>query len=142
MTLVRVLGLPFARLFPILVLVALFMALTACAALNPIAHAETPEQKYDAALLTYDAILEPALELLEDPTAPANLRRSLQTAIAASGEIYGAGVDVFSKFKAAKAEVAAGGPGTVLATATANLENWMRDLDESLARIQTLTASR
>src|SRR5688572_31836368 len=61
---------------------------TACAALNPLAHAVTPEQKYDAALLTYDAVLEPALEVLEDPAAPLELRRSIQTGIAKSGEVY------------------------------------------------------
>lgn len=113
------------------------LVLVGCA-LNPISRAETPEQKYDATLLTYDALLEPALEVLEDPAAPANLRLSIQGAIANTGEIYGAAVKAHADFVAARAAVAAGGPGQVLEVATENLEKWTADLTDSLARLDAL----
>lgn len=144
MTLVGVLDrlpVPFFRTLQLTVLVALFFALanlTACA-LNPVAHAVTPEQKYNAALLTYDAALEVALEILEDPQAPTNLRTSVRAAVLASGEVYTSAQATFAEFKAAKAAVAAGGPGNALAVATANLEQWTANLEATIGRLDALT---
>jgi hypothetical protein len=126
------------RALPSFAVLVLSLALAACA-LNPIAVANTPEQKYDATLLTYDAVLEPALQLLEDPRAPLELRRSIQAAIAQSGQVYASAQSAFANFKAAKAAVAAGGPGGQLDAATENLGMWTQQLADVLANLKTLT---
>jgi hypothetical protein len=135
--LAHALRLPASRVLQLFSLIALSLVMAGCA-LNPIAAAG-PDQKYDAVLLTYDAALDTALVVLEDPAAPANLRRSIQAAIATSGEIYGSAVEAYTAFRSARAEVAAGGPGTVLQTATANLDNWLAQLETSLGRLQALS---
>jgi hypothetical protein len=122
----------------LLVTIVALAVVQACA-LNPVAVAETPEQKFNAVLLTYDALLEPALEVLEDPNVADNVRRSLQAHIAVTGEVYSGAVASYADFRAARAAVAAGGPGTVLATATANLEKWANDLESALGRLDALT---
>lgn len=127
-------ALTWIRLLAVLFVV---MLLGGCA-LNPIAVAETPDQKYDATLLTYDAILEPALTLLEDPTTPVELRRTLQQAIAASGNVYTSATQAYANFKNARALVAAGGEGRALEVATENLERWLAELEQTLANLQQL----
>lgn len=133
-----VLRLPAFRVLSLLTLLVLFLVLAGCA-LNPIARAQTPEQKYDAVLLTYDAALEVALDVLEDPSVPTNLRTSLRASIIASGELYAAGVATFADFKAARAALAAGGPGAQLDVATENLGKWVDDLEAAIGRLQALS---
>lgn len=123
-----------------LVVLQLFVlaALTACASLNPIAVANTPEQRYNATLLTYDAILEPAIEVLEDESVPVEVRRSIQAAIATSGEAYDAATSAYSDYKRARAAVAAGGQGQVLEVASENLARWTAELEQTLGRVKAL----
>lgn len=137
---------PFARSplrrFGELVITLLVLAvLYACAGLNPVAVAQTPEQRYDAAILSYEALLAPATEIVEDVGAPPPVRRSLQAAIAESGEIYRTSKTVFTEFTAAKAQVTAAAPGAGarLDVATANLESWIAKLEDVTVRIRKLT---
>lgn len=126
------------HVFNLATVLALVSLLGACA-LNPVAVAKTPEQKYNAALLSYDAALEVALEILEDPQAPTNIRTSLRAAVLASGEVYTSAQATFAEFKAAKAAVAAGGPGAQLDVATENLAKWTADLEAVIGRLDALT---
>lgn len=122
-----------------LTLVAVLVLLVGCARLNPIAIAETPEQKYDAAVLTYNALLEPATQIVEDPAAPADLRRALQATIAQSGEVYRTARDAFDEFQRAKGLVEDAGAGNRIEAAAANLETWLLQLEGISARLAALT---
>lgn len=127
------------RLFTVIPFM-LVLLIAACASLNPVAIAVTPEQKFDAVLLTYNALLEPATQLVEDATAPTSVRRALQNAIGASGLIYNGANNAHRDFLAAKAAVAAGtDTPDKLTIATANLEKWSGQLDGIVAQLQTLT---
>lgn len=112
--------------------------IAACANLNPVAVAETPEQRYNAAKLAYDALLTPAIEIIEDPAAPIGVRRTLQELVGTSGELYRAGNAVYADYRAARAAVAAGeSPQDRLDIATANLERWAAELNEAVDLIAT-----
>jgi hypothetical protein len=119
---------------------ALFLAaLTACQNLNPLAVAQTPAQKYAAVKLTYDALLTPAVDLVEDTTAPIDLRRNVQRAVASSGEAFKSLNTAYVDYVAARATLAQGATTSEkLELATANLEQWVSTLESDLGNIARL----
>lgn len=124
-----------------IVLAVLAVVAAGCANINPVSVAETPEQRYDAVRMAYDALLEPAVEIVEDESAPLELRRDLQDAIADSGDVYSAGTRVYTEYRAARAAVAAGdSPESRLEIATQNLDEWVRDLNGILDELARMSA--
>lgn len=115
--------------------------LTACAT-SPLAIAQTPEQKYAAIKVTYDAVLAGAQTFVADTTAPADLRRAVQAAAVESGTIYVSANQAYQEFVAAKAQLAAAPdtPGARLDVATQNLERWLGQLDSAAADLKRLSS--
>jgi hypothetical protein len=97
--------------------------------LNPIAVAETPEQKYAAVKLSYDALLTPAVQLIEDETAPAPLRLALQEIVAQSGETYRSLNAAHVDYLVARATFAGAERDRRLAVVGAELESWIAKLE-------------
>jgi hypothetical protein len=130
----------FKLLFISLLLLAVLVFSSGCASLNPVAVAETPAQKYAAVKLTYDAVLSVAVKLVEDPTAPVEIRRGLQAATLASRDVYQAANQAYVDFVAARGELAAGvTTSDKLTIATQNLEKWSGQLDVVVGRLAALS---
>lgn len=111
----------------------------ACATTNPLAVAQTPAQKYAAIKLTYDALLTPAATVVADTTVPANTRRALQAAVAASGDIYNSLNTAYIDYLAAKGALGAGETTSdKLNIASANLDHWIAQLQTVVERLATL----
>lgn len=125
---------PFSK-FVVLVMAAL--TLGACANLNPIAVAQTPEQRYAAVKLTYDALLTPAVQLIEDQSAPIALRRALQDAVATSGETYKALNAAYVDYLIARETFAGAERDQRLAVVGASLEGWINQLERHIDTIAT-----
>lgn len=120
-------------------LLLLVMLLEACAGLNPVAVAETPAQKYAAVKLTYDAVLTVGVQIVQDSTVPNEVRRPLQAAIAASGDVYRSANEAYVQFVAARGELATGQTSSAkLDIATANLEKWIGQLQTAGGRLAAL----
>lgn len=126
-------------LAPLLFLATLVAFAAGCAGLNPVAVAETPAQKYAAVKLSYDAVLSAAVGVIEDTSLPANVRRSTQAAVAESGELYRTGNQVYTDYLAARGELSAGTTTPEkLEIATVNLEHWLEQMEQHVARIAAL----
>ena len=126
---------PFQKLMATAVMA---LALSACANLNPIAVAETPEQKFAAVKLTYDALLTPAVQLIQDETAPLALRRALQDAVATSGDTYKALNAAYTDYLVAREAFSGAEKAQRLAVVGASLEGWIAALEK---HIDTLAAA-
>jgi hypothetical protein len=117
-------------------LLVVAMLLSACQGLNPLAVAETPAQRYAAVKLTYDALLTPAVTLVQDEAAPVAVRRTVQQAVAASAGVYASLNAAYVDFQVARVAVQAGeSPEARLTTAAAELENWIAQLDGHLTAL-------
>lgn len=129
----------FARATQLLAVLFVLPSLLVACATSPVSIAQTPAQKYAAVKLTYDAVLAVAVPVIEDTAVPINVRRSLQTAVAESGEIFGTLNDAYVQYVAARAELgAAETTSERLEVATRNLERWLAALDETVLRIASL----
>lgn len=128
-----------SHLLPLIAVAFVFAELAGCAGANPLAVAETPAQKYAAVKLSYDAVLSAALVVIEDTSLPVNLRRSTQAAVAESGELYKTGNQVYTDYLAARGALAAGTTTSEkLEVATVNLEHWLEQMEQHVARIAAL----
>ena len=117
-------------------------AVVAACASSPVSIAETPQQKFYAAKLTYDAVLSGALVLVNDTTLPAELRRRIQSAAASSGDAYRASNQAYLQYVAARAELAAGQTTSEkLEIASANLLRWLGELEAAAAALAAVTQS-
>lgn len=126
-----------------LLFTAMLVSIVTACALNPIAIAETPAQKFYAAKLTYDAVLTGAQAFVADTNAPADLRRSVQQAVAASATVYRSANTAYVDFVAARGELRAGETTSAkVEIATANLTNWLSQLEDTAGRLASLTQSR
>lgn len=120
--------------------IALAAAVVACTS-NPLAVAQTPEQKYAAVKLTYDALLTPAQAFVSDTTIPADTRRAVQAAVAKSGDLYRSLNTAYVDYVAAKAQLAAGTTSAdKLNIASANLANWEQQLEGAVGGLASLIA--
>lgn len=114
------------------------LAVAACQTTNPLAVAQTPEQKYAAVKLTYDALLTPAQQLVADTTVPADVRRTVQAAVGQSGQIYRSLNAAYIDYVAAKAQLAAGTTSAdKVKIAADNLAKWDAQLEAALGSIAT-----
>jgi hypothetical protein len=109
--------------------------LSACANLNPLAVAETPEQKYAAVKLTYDALLTPAVQLVENTAVPNDLRRAMQDAIARSGETYKALNAAYADYVVARETFTGVDRDQRLAVVAASLDGWITQLGQHVDAI-------
>jgi len=122
-----------------LLMIAALTALTACSALNPLHVAQTPEQKYAAVKLTYDALLTVAQTFVADQTIPPDARRAVQSAVGKSGELYKSLNTAFVEYVAAKSQLAAGATTSdKLNVATTNLATWVAQLEAAVGPLAVL----
>lgn len=122
-------------------LLATTLLVVACQVSNPLAVAQTPEQKYAAVKLTYDALLTPAQTFVADPAIPADARRAVQAAVGKSGELYRSLNGAYVDYIAAKAQLAAGATtADKLNIASANLAQWEQQLEAALGPLASLIA--
>lgn len=105
---------------------------------NPIAIAETPAQRAYALVGLYNVLLEPAVEIIEDESAPLEVRRSLQDGVRATAPVVDELEDALRAYLTERAAWEAGGPRTPTDTLDALSENLERWMFEAEARIDTL----
>lgn len=121
-----------------LLLATTLLFVVACQTTNPLAIAQTPEQKYAAAKLTYDAVLSAVQTFVADSSIPADARRGVQAAAARSGELYKSLNGAYVEYVAAKAQLAAGTTTSdKLTVASANLLQWEQQLEQAIGGIAT-----
>jgi hypothetical protein len=127
------------RVTRLLFTVLLTAIVTACAS-SPIAVAETPAQKFYAAKLTYDAVLSGALDLVNDGNVPVDVRRTIQQAAIASGDVYRQANQAYTRYVAARGELAAGETtNDKLNIAAASLTNWLTQLEDTAEQLAAVT---
>lgn len=118
---------------------SLLLMLNACAS-GLLAKADTPEQRYAAVKLTYDAALATAYEIVADTAAPLELRRTVQKLVGDSADIYRSSNAAYLEFIQARDALAAGTtPAEKLTIATANLERWIGSLDAAGGKLRAAT---
>lgn len=110
-------------------LLAMAAMLAACANLNPIAVAQTPEQKYAAVKLTYDALLTPAETLVADTAVPAQVRRALQDTVAQSGDVYRSLNRAYADYIVARETFTGADREQRLAVVAGALDGWITQLE-------------
>jgi len=118
-------------------LVMMSLALSACANLNPLSVAQTPEQKYAAVKLGYDALLTPAVQLIQDESVPVAARRALQTTVAQSGEVYKSLNAAYVDYLVAKQTFTGADKDQRLAVVAAQLDNWIKQLEQHTNSLAT-----
>lgn len=126
------------RQIQIVVLAAFAVLVAGCAGLNPLASAETPAQKAYAISASYNIVLESAAEIVEDPTAPIELRRTIQRTEARTTPIVDELEDAFVELTTIRAEYRAGATTEErLQLAVDNLEAWVDRAEAALVDLAT-----
>ena len=110
-------------------LAAWLACLAGCSAWNPIAAAETPAQRYDAAMLTFDAVLDVAVEVVDHPDTPDDLRERIRVTANAADDVYRRGRRLFGAYLAAQAAREAGADPRHARAALDALEAWIGNMD-------------
>lgn len=124
-------------------LVAAILALISGCASNPVAVAETPAQKAYAISASYNVILEAAANIVEDTTAPIDLRRAVQAAERRTTPVIESLETAFADYQVARAEFAAGETtADRLDVATRNLESWLSQAETALVEIARAVRGR
>lgn len=111
----------------LLLLSACVLMLTACGIANPLAvEGLSANQRAGAVLNSYNAILEPAVVLVEDESLSREVRRPIQQAILAAAPIMDGLDSALEEFNRA-ADLFAQGQTTAerIDLVTANLERWI-----------------
>lgn len=101
-------------------------ALHGCAS-NPVAAANTLDQKAYAIYGTFVIVEEQGAKLVSDPTTPAAIKAAIRSTDARAKPTADALTTALHQYDTAVASVKAGGPGTAgaLSTAQANLTTWI-----------------
>lgn len=101
--------------------------LSGCAGYNPVAVAETPEQKADAVYATFVIFEERAADLAAKPGTPQGIINSLARADRVVKPIMDNLQAAVSEVAKVRADIAAGGDSTadMLVVVTLNLEKWL-----------------
>lgn len=103
---------------------------------NPIAAAETPAQHAFAISATYNVLLESAADIVEDTTAPTELRRAVQQTELRTTPVIDALEQAFADYQLARAQFAAGATtADRLEVATVNLEQWLERAEYALVEL-------
>ena len=101
--------------------------LSGCGSWNPVAVAETPEQKADAVYATFVIFEERAADLAARPGTPQSVINSLARADRVVKPIMDSLQTAVSEVAKVRADIAAGGDSTedMLVVVTLNLEKWL-----------------
>ena len=110
-----------------LIILALSLGwLSGCAAYNPVAVAETPEQKADAMYDTFLAYKQQAVNLARAPGTPQTVINALAKADRVVSPIMDSLQDAVIAVERVRADLSAGsGTEELLTIATLNLEKWL-----------------
>ena len=112
------------------------LTLAGCAGLNPIAAAETPAQHAYAIAASYNVLLESAADIVEDTSAPTELRRAVQATELRTTPVIDALEQSFAEYQVARAQFAAGATtADRLEIATANLAGWLDQAEGALVEL-------
>ena len=102
------------------------LGLQACASINPIAAAETPDQRAYAIFGTFTIFSEKAADLAENPTLPRNVRLGLVNAQEEARPVVNDMLEVLDEYETIKAQVEAGETGQDrFAIVARNLNSWV-----------------
>lgn len=116
-------------------LILLTFALQACQH-NPIAMAETPNQRVGAILQVYNVALESAADIVQDGTLPGEFRATVQRIALETGPIVAGLEDAWLEYERARILLERGEtPAQRLAIVAANLEQWLTRGEEALLRL-------
>lgn len=123
------------RAFMALLLVYAALALGACAN-NPITAAETHAQKAFAISASYNIVLESAADIVEDRSAPLELRRQIQAAEARTTPVVNELEDAFAEYQVIAAEWRQGQTTEErLNLAADNLARWITNAERALIEL-------
>ncbi len=104
-------------------------ALAGCQTANPIAAAETPEQRAFAAYGTFVILQETAADLAEDPAIPRGAKLRIIQAEERAKPVADSLLDAYTAFLIVKAEFDAGETSEQrFAIASKELNDWVTDL--------------
>ena len=111
-------------------LLMLVVALAGCKAANPIAAAETPEQRAYAAYGTFVIFQEKAADIVEDQTLSRNIRLSVAQAEQRARPVAESLIATYVEFIEVKAEFDAGDPTAEarLVQVSTSLNDWVNRL--------------
>lgn len=120
----------------------LAVLVTGCARLNPIAAAETPAQKAYAISASYNVLLESAADVVEDTTAPMELRRAVQQTELRTTPVIESLEASFAAYQVARAQFAAGATtADRLEIAAENLAQWLAQAEGALVELAAALAN-
>lgn len=124
-------------------IVMLNVALAGCAGYNPVAVAETPEQKADAVYATFVLFEQRAVSLAERAGTPQSVINSLARADRVVKPIMDSLQAAVSEVERVRADIAAGGDSTqdMLVVVTLNLEKWLIEAAPALQALIDAVAS-
>lgn len=112
------------------------LALVACGTLNPVAHAQTTEQKAYALYGEFVVIEEQAAEVAKSSEVSASIKLSIAAFDAAAKEAADSLLDAAVLVKSVRDDLARGKTTEEkLLIATANLERWRGELEPKLLRL-------
>ena len=118
--------------------------LSGCVGYNPVAVAETPEQKADAVYATFVIFEERAADLAARPGTPQGVINSLARADRVVKPIMDSLQAAVSEVERVRADISAGGDSTedMLIVVTLNLEKWLIEAAPALqARIDAVAGA-
>lgn len=121
---------------------ALFLVAVAGCGLvnNPLAVAETPDQKVYAILATYNVVLESAADIVEDESLPLDLRVTVQEVEAQTTPVIDGLDAAYAEFVLERAKFNADmTTAERLSVVAANLEGWVARAEAALLRLSELT---
>ena len=102
------------------------LGLQACASINPIAAAETPDQRAYAIFGTFTIFSEKAADLAENTSLPRSIRLGLVNAQEDARPIVMSMLEVLDEYETIKAQIDAGGTGQNRFVIVANnLNSWV-----------------
>lgn len=125
-------------LFEVLAAVLITAGLVSACQTNPVAHAQTIDQKAYALYGTFVVFEEQAAVIIRQPSVPGDVRGAIRKADAAAKPVADKLVDAAHQYTVIKIELEAGtNSNEKMIIATANLEKWIHDaqpLIEELVR--------
>jgi hypothetical protein len=125
--------------FAATLLVVAAFALSACESLNPIARAQTVEQKAYAAYGQFLIVEEQAAAIVQEPSVPASAKQAVARADAAAKPVADKLLAAVLAVRQVREDIAAGkSTEEKLLIATANLQRWY---DEVLPLVHDLASA-
>lgn len=117
----------------------LCIAMVGCAATDLIGQAETPDQRYYAALIVFDEYDQAALDIAQSPDTPESVREGLKSARAVARAALDVADEAYAVYAAARAQLEATPDQTALDELTAALGALNARLDTAVSAVRAFS---